>query len=299
MLKLNIFCFNFELRKGFKLLGETLGEMIDYALLFIAVSAISTASIFAILANAPGVVASFWRFAISSIIFLLFYRKFPKNFATLKYSFIAGFFLAIHMVSWIESLFHASVALSTAIVCTHSIFSGIFSIFAGEKIKTKEIIGIGVAIVGIYFLSGADFYADIYGVILAFIGAIAGGVYFSTAKFARVVDFKEYITSTYIIATLTSFFISLLTKVDLVGYSIQTYLFLILLALIPMSAGHTILNYLIRKIKTITVTGSILGEVVGSTILSILVLGQKLTLVAYLYLAVILFGIFIAISGRD
>ena len=273
--------------------------MINYALLFIAVSAVSTASIFAILADAPGIAASFWRFAISSLIFLVIYRKYPMNLRVLKYSAIAGFFLALHMASWIESLFHASVALSTAIVSTHAIFSGIFSTFAGERIRAREMIGIGVALSGIYLLSGADFYADVHGIVLAFTGAIAGGIYFSTAKFARDVDFREYITSTYIIAALTALFFSLITGTELIDYSKQTYLFLVLLAIIPMSAGHTILNYLIRRIKTITVTGSVLGEVAGSTVLSIIVLGQVLDPVAYIYLVVILLGIYIAISGEN
>ncbi len=273
--------------------------MIDYILLFIAVSAVSTASIFAVLANAPGITASFWRFLISSLIFLIFYRKFPRDLKTLRYSAFAGFFLAVHMSSWIESLFHASVALSTAIVCTHAIFSGLFATFAGERIRAREIIGMLTAILGIYLLSGADFYADIHGITLAFIGAISGGLYFSTAKFAKNADFKEYITSTYLIAALTTLIFAIITETPLSGYSQKTYMFFLLLAVIPMSAGHTILNYLIRKIRVVTVTGSVLGEVAGSTILSIIFLGQKLEAIAYLYLILILIGIYIAISGRN
>ena len=273
--------------------------MIDYILLFIAVSAVSTASIFAVLASAPGIVASFWRFAISSAVFLVLYRKFPVDRKTLRYSVFAGFFLAVHMSSWIESLFHASVALSTAIVTTHSIFSGIFARFAGERLKANEVVGVVVAIAGIYLLSGADFYADIYGIVMAFVGAISGGLYFTTAKFARNVEFREYITSTYLFASITTFAFSIITETPLTGYPQETYIFLALLALIPMSAGHTILNYLIRRMKVITVTGSVLGEVVGSTILSIIILEQKLKPIAYLYLTLILFGIYIAISRRS
>ncbi len=273
--------------------------MIDYILLFIAVSAVSTASIFAVLANAPGIAASFWRFLVASLIFLLFYRKFPRDSKTLKYSAFAGFFLAVHMSSWIESLFHASVALSTAIVCTHSIFSGLFATLAGERIKAREITGMLIAVFGIYLLSGADFYADIHGVALAFTGAIAGGLYFSTAKFARDVDFREYITSTYLFAAIATLLFAIATETPLSGYPEKTYAFFLLLAVIPMSAGHTILNYLIRKIRVVTVTGSVLGEVVGSTILSIIFLEQRLEIVAYIYLILILLGIYIAISKRS
>ena len=273
--------------------------MIDYILLFIAVSAVSTASIFAVLASAPGIAASFWRFAISSAVFLVLYRKFPVDRKTLRYSVFAGFFLAVHMSSWIESLFHASVALSTAIVTTHSIFSGIFAGFTGEKLRVREIAGIAIAISGIYLLSGADFYADSYGIAMAFVGAVSGGLYFTTAKFARNVEFRDYITSTYLFASVTALAFSYMAKTPLTGYPQETYVFFALLALIPMSAGHTILNYLIRKMKVVTVTGSVLGEVAGSTILSIIVLGQRLEPTAYVYLAIILFGIYTVISGRS
>lgn len=273
--------------------------MINYLLLPVAIMAVSSASIFAVLANAPGVVASFWRFMISSIVMLVIYRKFPSSWKTLKYSSISGFSLALHMSAWIESLFHASVALSTAIVCTHAIFSGIFASLAGERIKLREVAGIVVAIAGIYLLGGADYYAEPVGIALAFVGAIAGGLYFSTAKFSEKVDFREYIVSTYILAALFAGVFSLFQGNTLTDYSARTFAFFILLALIPMSAGHTILNYLIRKMGVVTVTGSVLGEVIGSTVLAALFLGQKLTAEAYIYLSIILLGIFIAIAKRN
>lgn len=272
--------------------------MINYLLLIIAVMAVSSASILAVLASAPGTVASFWRFLISSIIMLSIYRVIPTK-RVMRYSLVSGFALALHMSAWIESLFHASVALSTAIVCTHSIFSGIFASFMGEKIRMREVLGIIVAIAGIYMLSGADFYAEPIGIALAFIGAVAGGVYFASAKLSARVDFREYVVSTYLTATVFAGIFALLKGNALTGYPAETFLYLVLLAIIPMSAGHTILNYLIRRMKVVTVTGSVLGEVAGSTILAALILGQRLTAEAYLYLTVILLGIFIAVARGD
>ena len=273
--------------------------MLNYLLLLVAVVAVSSASIFAVLANAPGTVASFWRFAISAAVLFAVYRQPPSGWRTVRYSAISGFSLAVHMSAWIESLFHASVALSTAIVCTHAIFSGIFASIAGERIRPREIAGILTAIAGIYLLGGADYYAEPVGIALAFAGAIAGGLYFSFAKFSREVDFREYIVSTYIFAALFAGLFSLLLGTPVLGYSAETFAFFVLLALIPMSAGHTILNYLIRRMRVVTVTGSVLGEVIGSTILAALVLDQKLTLEAYLYLSLILLGIFMVIAKKD
>ncbi len=43
------------------------------ALLFVAIVTISSASIFVVLANAPGVVAAFWRLALSLPILFIIY----------------------------------------------------------------------------------------------------------------------------------------------------------------------------------------------------------------------------------
>ncbi|AIY89188.1 Permease of the drug/metabolite transporter (DMT) superfamily [Geoglobus acetivorans] len=271
-------------------------QMLHYVLLFAGVLAVSTASIFAVLANAPGIAASFWRFLISGIVMGAYYRTFGFRKDVLRYSAIAGLALALHMASWIESLFRASVALSTAIVCTHSIFSGIFASFAGERFRLREVAGIFVALAGIFLLSGADTYAEPAGIVLAFIGAVSGGLYFSLARFSQSVDFRDYVVSTYLMAAVFSGLGAFVLGVSLTGYSAETFFYFVLLAIIPMSFGHTVLNYLIRRMKVVVVTGSVLGEVAGSALLAAIFLGQVLTPLAYLYLLVILVGIYLTTS---
>lgn len=272
--------------------------MLNYLLLLIGVFAVSTAPIFAFLANAPGVTASFWRFIISGVIMAIFYKKIGFRKKVLRYSLVSGLALSIHMASWIQSLFQASIALSTAIVCTHSIFSGIFASLKGEKISLREVFGIFIAIAGIYLMSGADFYAKSEGIMLALIGAVAGGLYFSFAKFSQSVDFREYVVSTYILAGLFSALFSIVLSTDLINYPAETYLYFILLALIPMSVGHTVLNYLIRRMKVVAVTGSVLGEAVGSAILAAILLNQTLSAEAYFYMMLILAGIYLVVSKK-
>ncbi len=58
-----------------------------------------------------------------------------------------------------------------------------------------------------------------------------------------------------------------------------------------MSIGHTILNYVLRYMKALPVTTSVLGEAVGASILAYLILGQLLPVSAYLSMLVVLFGI--------
>ena len=263
--------------------------MIYIALLSVAVLAVSSAAIFAFLANAPGVVAAFWRLTLSIPFLLLIYR--PKKLHLSKIPILAGLALSLHFSLWIESLFHASIAVSTTIVCTHSLFSGLFAYLWGEKPKPNQILGVIVAMVGVYFLSGADPSTDVYGILLSLAGAVAGGYYFASARFARDISFPSYILLTYISAAFFSLLACLVTSQPIIGYPISTWIFLFLMALIPMLIGHTLLNYILRHMEVIPVTASVIGEAVGATLLASIVLNQTLQPVAYLYMLVILLGI--------
>ncbi len=266
-------------------------------MLFTAVLAVSSAAIFAFLASVPGVVAAFWRIAISLPILLVIYR--PKTIQLHKLPVLAGLALALHFSLWIESLFHASIAVSTTIVCTHSLFSGFFAALWGEKPRINQIVGVLVAMTGVYLLSGADPRADVYGILLALAGAIAGGYYFASARFARELDFPSYIITTYASATFFAFLACLITGEKLIGYPTSSWIFLILMALIPMLVGHTLLNYILRHMEVLPVTASVLGEAVGASILAVVFLGQSLTMQAYAYMVLVLSGILITFFDSD
>ena len=271
------------------------------AMLITAITSISFASILIVLANAPGPVTAFWRLTFSILILLAIKPSFnfPKNLKLLMYPLISGIALGIHFASWMESLFHASVAISTTIVCTHAIFSAIFSKCLGESVEPRQIVGILIAICSVYFLSGAEPTTEPIGVVLALVGAIAGGIYFTTGRVVRVkMELREYMLSTYFFAALTTLILTISMKYNLFNYSFQTWTFFVLLAVLPMLVGHTLLNYALRYLKVVPVTASVLGEVVGATLLAYLILSQALQLQAYFYMAIVLFGIVMTVKGE-
>ncbi|AEA46566.1 DMT family transporter [Archaeoglobus veneficus] len=270
-------------------------------MLILAILSISSAAILVVLAGSPGSVTAFWRLVLSIPVFLAVNRSIniPKDVRVLFFPTTAGIALGIHFVSWMESLFHASVAVSTTIVCTHALFSAIFSAALGETPRPNQILGVIIAIVGVYYLSGADPSSEPIGVVLALIGAVSGGVYFTTGRFARKkIDFSAYILLTYASAAIVALLVSLLRGHPLFGYSAETWVYFLLLAIIPMTLGHTLINYILRYMKVVPITASVIGESVGATILAYLVLHQSLQPQAYLYMFVVLLGIVLAIRGR-
>ncbi len=268
--------------------------------LIVAVTAISSASILIVLANAPGPVTAFWRLAFSVFLILILNRSIalPDDVYAIKYPLIAGVALGIHFASWMQSLFYASIAVSTTIVCMDSLFSGLFSTMFGEKPRIGQILGVAIALMGVYMLSGADPTSSPLGVMLALIGAAAGGLYFTIGRIVRnKLDFGTYVTLTYAFATIVTLIISLIYGYKLISYPAKTWICFILLAIIPMILGHTLLNYVLRHMEVLPVTASVIGESVGATILAYLILGQALQPIAYLYMLLILIGIAVTLKS--
>jgi len=90
----------------------------------------------------------------------------------------------------------------------------------------------------------------------------------------------------------------LLTGQRLTGYSFQTYLFIILLALGPQLIGHTSFNWALGYITAPVVAMTILGEPIGTTILSWAILAQPPTLREILGGIIICIGIYLAASSE-
>ena len=210
----------------------------------------------------------------------------------------AGLMLGIHMSSWLESLAYASVAVSTTIVCTHALFSSLFSSMIGEPPKKTQVAGILISLLGVFFLTGADPSSTIIGGILALIGAISGGAYFTLGRISRnKMGLSQYLLITYSTAAMVSLLFALATGEEFIGFKVSSWIYLFLLALIPNVIGHSLLNLSLRYSTATTVTGSVLGEPVGATILAYFILNQHPPLPVYVFMLVVLFGVGITVKS--
>ncbi|RLG73682.1 MAG: EamA/RhaT family transporter, partial [Thermoprotei archaeon] len=89
---------------------------------------------------------------------------------------------------------------------------------------------------------------------------------------------------------------SFLIGENILQHSFNTYIYFILLALIPMIGGHTVMNYLLKYLKTSIVTSIALGEPVGASILAYYILGQEVDLLKASAMALVLFSLFLVIT---
>ncbi|UCE08159.1 MAG: DMT family transporter [bacterium] len=275
----------------------------------IGLIAISFASIFIKLCDAPSLVIAAYRLTIASIFYIGFtrirYRRILSAYSKsqLKIVFFSGVFLTIHFATWITSLKFTSVASSVVLVQSAPIFVAMGSfIFLEEKPSKLMLLGILIALVGSIIISAHDFSLDknsLVGNVLAVAGAIgAAGYLLAGRKLRAEMDTFRYVTAVYSVAAMLLVFIAVFSKASLVGYSSKTYLLLLAIALIPQVIGHTTLNWALKYFSATAVAVIILGEPIGASILALVILGETLGMVKIIGGVIILTGVIIAIFAE-
>ncbi|HWC32331.1 MAG TPA: EamA family transporter, partial [Actinomycetota bacterium] len=90
---------------------------------------------------------------------------------------------------------------------------------------------------------------------------------------------------------------ALVSGTPLSGFAADTWLFMVLMALGPQIGGHTTFNFLLRDIDATVVAVAVMAEPVGASLLALLLFGEVPPAVAIVGGAVILAGIYIAVTA--
>ena len=279
-----------------------------YLLLPIGMIAISTASIFIKLCDAPVLTIATYRMILASLMLTPFacYKKPWKGWESkeIKWFLLSGLFLSLHFAFWIASLKYTSVASSVVLVTTHPILVGIGGwLFLKERMGMNLVAGIALAVLGCGLVSSGDVSLSkesLMGDGFAILGAIAASGYLLVGrKLRKDQNLFPYIFPVYWTAGLILILLSLIFQKSFWGYSSSTYAYLFLLALIPQLIGHTTFNWALRYLPASMVAITILGEPIGSTILAFLILKEGLTIWKVLGGMLILLGILVALKNTS
>ena len=277
-----------------------------YLTLFIGVVAVSFAAVFIRLADAPPMVIATCRMVIAAAVLLPIasiksmkgLRRLSKRDVSLIL--LSSIFLALHFGLWITSLDYTSIASSVVLVTSHPAFVAILSYFLWRERLNRLIIGgIIVALAGVVVINynGLSFdYQSLLGNLLALLAAFAMGVYLIIGGQLKTrIDLLSYLALIYSGAAVILLAATLIMGYSLSGYSGQTYLMMVLLALVPQLIGHSSLNLAVRLVPVTLVSVAILGEPVGATLLGGLILGELPTVNEIVGGLLILGGIFIVL----
>jgi drug/metabolite transporter (DMT)-like permease len=259
-----------------------------WPLIVIGISALSCASILIRLADAPALTIATYRVAVAALLLIPYYSLKRPNTTrhwsgrVLGRTLLAGLFLALHFALWVRSVQLTSIASAATLVSTTPLFVALFSYFShGEQLPSHSWLGILSVVAGSGLIAGNDFAFSqeaLFGDLLALAGALAATGYLLVGRLVRrSLDLAAYTLGAYGSAALFFLAFNLYAAAPLSGFSNQTYLVFLLLALIPQLIGHTTFNWTLGFLSPTTVAVLILGEPIGATLLAYCFFGETLS----------------------
>jgi drug/metabolite transporter (DMT)-like permease len=295
--------------------------------LFFGIMAVSTASIFIRFAQvqAPSLVIAAGRLSIATLLLSPFViskswheiKAIPKR--TFGFLVLAGLFLGLHFATWITSLEYTSVASSVVLVATAPLWVALLSpLFLKEKINSAVFVGLIISLVGsiIVGINSACHFTGghlacisvgslfegkvIIGNLLALAGALFASGYLMAGR--RVRSTLSLLTYTFLVYGIAAVVLIILVAVSgtpVVAYSTPTWIWIVLLAVVPQLIGHSTFNYFLKTLSAAFVSIALLGEPIGTIILAYLFLHESPSFLEVGGGLLILVGIFIASKGNN
>lgn len=257
-------------------------------MIVIGIFGISMSAILVKYSTAPSVVTAAYRLVWTVLLMtpVVFGKRacrqelFHSNRRTVFLCAVSGIFLALHFVTWFDSLNYTSVASSTVIVCTEVIWVALgYCLFLHGRLSKKAIASIGVTLSGSVLIALSDYSATgshlLYGDLLALFAAIVVAVYTLIGRFARAsMTTTVYTYIVYVFCSAALLTAALVGGYSLTGYGMSPVYTGFLLSLFSTLMGHSIFSWCLKYLSPTFVSASKLCEPVLAAILAVFLFGE-------------------------
>ncbi|MNW34677.1 EamA-like transporter family protein [compost metagenome] len=271
-----------------------------YILLLISILSVSISSIMIKSSDTPTSVAGMYRLYMSVLIMLPFvpwkmFRSLKMNKKDWSTVFIAGLFLGLHFLFWMESLVYTSVASSMVILSLQPLFvmMGSYIMFR-ERANILTILCLIAALVGSIIIAWGDIGISREALIgdgLSLVGTIMVSAYMLAGqKVSHKINANVYSVIVFFIGGSVMLVYNLLNHYALIEYDSSDWMYFLLLAVIPTIFGQYIFNLLLKSMGATTVSVGIIGEPVLAIILAYLFLGEIISAFQFIGGIMTLFG---------
>jgi drug/metabolite transporter (DMT)-like permease len=275
--------------------------------LTVAVLAVSSSAPLIAFAAAPALAIAFWRNGLATVA-LTPITYGPRRAEILGidrrellFSILSGVALAAHFATWMPSVQLGSVATATALVATQPVWQGLIALAQGRRPSAAGWLGIGLAVVGAAWATGADVGVSgqaVFADVLALLGAVAAAFYTALGERARArLSTTTYTWICYGTCAVLLLIVCLSAGVDLTGFDGRTWAAILALVVGAQLLGHSMFNYALQHTSATTVSVLILLEVPGAALIAWLWLGQAPRAAALPGLAVLLSGVVVVVLG--
>ena len=255
-------------------------------MILVGILGISLSAIFVKYADAPSAVTAAYRLLWTSVFLtpVVFGRKAPRQellgmpVKGILLSTLSGAFLAVHFVTWFESLKHTSVASSTTIVCTEVVWVALgFCLLLKGTLSRRAIGAIAVTLGGSVLIAWSDSGtgAQVYGDLLALVAAVAVAAYTLIGRVMR----EKTSTTVYTYVVYAACAAVLVAVCVAQGYGLAAFgwspvVVGLLLALFSTILGHSIFSWCLKYFSPAFVSASKLCEPVVAAVFAGFLFGE-------------------------
>lgn len=279
-----------------------------YLALVVGVVCLGFSGIFLRWANAPGVVASFYRLGIGALLMAVpFYRRWKARgglpWRGVRLALLGGAFFATDIGFWASGVMLSGATNPTLVANAAPVWVGLGALlFFREKLKPKFWAGLFLAVGGAVLVLGFDTLRSasigigtLFGLVSSF---FYGGFFLITQRTRESLD---SLSSFWIAAACSSVLLLLAAKglgQPLTGYPPTTYLHFIGMAVVSQVTGYLAINYALGHLPSTIVSPTLLGQPVVTAILELWFFGSALKSWQMIGGAGVLLGVYLVHVSR-
>jgi drug/metabolite transporter (DMT)-like permease len=283
-------------------------SLIPYLALAAGVLALSLSGIFVHWSSAPGVVTSFYRMLLASVVLLPVavwrLRKFglpPRR--LLVFPLLGGLFTALDQGLWSTSIGYTSIANATLLNNIAPLWVTLFAAFVWhERMNARFWSGLAMTLVGAAVVLGSDLirapHLGIGDGIALFSSLFWAGYYLVTQRGRVFFDTLIYLWGVVLVTALLLGPSALALGMPLGGFDGNTWLAILGAGLISQVAGHFLLAYALGHLPASTVSPTMVSQPVFTALLAIPLAGQLLSSGQWLGGLSVVVGIWLVTTSR-
>jgi len=259
-------------------------KILPYTSLITGILALSLTAMFIRWADAPATITGFYRLVFTSMILLPFFawRTSKVNRLTrsnLIFPILGGLFTAFDFAFWNSAVLYTTASNATLLGNTAPIWVALVTIIIFRKrLPTGFWLGLILTLIGAALVLSSDFLlhprlglGDLMALAAGFFYA---GYLLSTQRGRESLDPLSYMTIMVVSASLVTFFINIILGFSFTGYSQQSWLVFLLLALVSQILGYMSISYALGHLPASVVAPTMIGQPIITTILAIPLLGE-------------------------
>lgn len=223
----------------------------------------------------------------------------------LKASLLPGIVLGLHFISWIIGARMTTAANATLIVNMMPVaMPFLLYLMIKERITRQELLGTGLAMVGVLALSIGDFNITpeyFWGDVVCFLSMLCFTYYLALGRKNRTMpSMWLYLVPLYFAAGLFCFLVALALTNPIQAYPAREIGLVLGLGIIPTIVGHSLLNYAMKHIRGQVVSiVNILVQSLGASVIAYFLFGEVPSLTFAIAGLFMLGGVWVVVRQGD